>query len=185
MTYIDKEKERATKRAYYASHREQKLTKAQEYYQKNRESICARERVRYKSPRPKRCPLCPSCRRGRSTNPSNVCQLPRHIKAYEYNLRKGQVSRVRIARIVIEHYGGKCSCCGFVDFDFKIHGRRFLQIDHIEGGGNSHRKLVHTGSGQGFYRWLIRNNFPFAFRVLCAGCNVSIKPGEAKCVLHK
>src|SRR5690242_3104445 len=38
---------------------------------------------------------------------------------------------------IFNHYGKKCSClaCGFDDFEFKINGKRFLNIDHIDGGG--------------------------------------------------
>lgn len=46
---------------------------------------------------------------------------------------------------------------------------RLLTIDHINGGGNKHRKDVSAGAN--FYRWLIKNNFPTEFRTLCYTCN--------------
>lgn len=46
---------------------------------------------------------------------------------------------------------------------------QFLCIDHINGGGNAHRKEV--GTGIGFYRWLRRNEFPEGFQTLCHNCN--------------
>ena len=42
-----------------------------------------------------------------------------------------------------------------------------LQIDHVKDDGYSHRKIV----GGHVYEWLIRNNFPVGFQVLCANCN--------------
>jgi hypothetical protein len=66
---------------------------------------------------------------------------------------------------VIEHYGNKCACCGETNIVF-------LCIDHVNGGGNKHRKtLGDWGVGANFYRWLINNNFPDGFRVLCHNCN--------------
>lgn len=44
----------------------------------------------------------------------------------------------------------------------------FLVVDHIEGGGNQHRKEVGRSS---FYRWLKKNEYPSGFRILCYNCN--------------
>lgn len=68
---------------------------------------------------------------------------------------------------VIMGYGGKCICCGETEFDF-------LTIDHINGGGNEHRKLLkskgYTNTIQ-FYRLLKVSNFPKQFQCLCYNCN--------------
>lgn len=72
--------------------------------------------------------------------------------------------------IVLVHYGGnppKCVCCGENHIEF-------LTIDHIDGGGNKHRKKIGLKCGVSFNRWLIRNGFPSGFRVLCMNCNFSI-----------
>lgn len=69
--------------------------------------------------------------------------------------------------IVLTHYGGQCECCGETRM-------KLLQIDHIGGGGASHRRLLAAGqglSGQGIYRQLIIQGFPGGFRVLCVACN--------------
>lgn len=63
---------------------------------------------------------------------------------------------------VFEGYGGaKCACCGE-----EIVG--FLTMDHINNDGASHRKEV---EGRLLYVWLIKNNFPKGFQVLCMNCN--------------
>lgn len=74
--------------------------------------------------------------------------------------------RQRIRMEVIKAYGGKCECCGEPR-------REFLAIDHIEGGGNKHRKQLRRG-GHGFHHWLRNNNYPSGFRILCHNCNSAL-----------
>jgi len=76
---------------------------------------------------------------------------------------KRQYDKVKLD--VFIHYGGnppKCACCG-------ESGLRFLTIDHINNDGGKHRKLGLTGAR--LYRWLIKNNFPKEFQILCYNCN--------------
>lgn len=61
---------------------------------------------------------------------------------------------------VLEAYGNKCQCCGITD-------KNCLQIDHIKGGGCAHRKSLSIN----FNKWLIKNNFPEGYQILCANCN--------------
>lgn len=58
----------------------------------------------------------------------------------------------------------KCDCC-------PERHEEFLQIDHVGGGGNHHRRQIKTNN---IYRWLCKHNFPEGFRVLCANCNLAI-----------
>lgn len=67
---------------------------------------------------------------------------------------------------VLDHYGGKCACCGEGRFEF-------LAIDHINNDGRAHRLQIGHGSG-GIVRWLINENFPKGFRVLCHNCNMAM-----------
>lgn len=70
---------------------------------------------------------------------------------------------------VLEHYGTKCACCGETRPEF-------LALDHINGGGNAHRRLIGHGKSRGgseFYRWLIKNDYPEGFQLLCHNCNQS------------
>lgn len=70
---------------------------------------------------------------------------------------------------VIYHYSNgsmDCECCGEGHYEF-------LCIDHINGGGNKHRVEIGLGT-QSFYSWLVRNNYPDGYRVLCTNCNSSL-----------
>jgi hypothetical protein len=44
-----------------------------------------------------------------------------------------------------------------------------LCLDHVNNGGNKHRKEISRAS---LYRWLKRNDFPVGFQVLCANHNL-------------
>jgi hypothetical protein len=68
---------------------------------------------------------------------------------------------------VVSEYGGKCVCCG-------ENNEIYLSIDHIDGGGAEHRRLI-GGSGSHLYNWLKRNNYPKDnFRLLCFNCNHAV-----------
>jgi len=82
--------------------------------------------------------------------------------------RKRSISR-RFERyiekiIVYQVYSrGKMTCdmCGESDLDV-------LSVDHIKGGGAIHRKEL---NGTHIERWIIKNNFPVGYRILCRNCN--------------
>ena len=71
---------------------------------------------------------------------------------------------------VLRHYSQSeepfCECCGENNIEF-------LTIDHVNGGGTQHRRQLRE-NGMTIYRWLIKNNFPPGYRVLCMNCNTSI-----------
>ena len=59
-------------------------------------------------------------------------------------------------------YGGPiCRCCGEDTVEF-------LTFDHVDGGGNAHRRVIGQGS---IVHWLRRENYPPGFQVLCYNCN--------------
>ena len=65
---------------------------------------------------------------------------------------------------VIKEYGGACSCCGEAIVSF-------LTIDHVNGGGNAHRRKLKL-RGAMFYRWLAKKGFPKGeYRLLWFICN--------------
>lgn len=96
---------------------------------------------------------------------SNAGRYRMHCKqCYEaVHLRSRQKLYDAKRQKIIQHYGGRCACCGETEFVF-------LQLDHINGGGNEHRRQIGTGGGV-LLQWIINNNYPEGFRVLCANCN--------------
>ena len=70
----------------------------------------------------------------------------------------------KMRRGVRQHYGGKCVCCGETE-------DAFLCVDHINGGGEAHRREIGMTSGNQFYFWLRKNNYPDGFQILCHNCN--------------
>lgn len=81
-------------------------------------------------------------------------------------------SQDKIKRLIMDHYGGKCDCCGITDIGL-------LTIDHINNDGNIHRK--ESGCGNKIYRWLIKNKFPLGFHVLCWNCNCGRRVNGGVC----
>lgn len=76
---------------------------------------------------------------------------------------KAKIKREANKRLVCNHYGNICVCCGENNI-------KFLTIDHINGGGNRHRKQINR-TGNKFYEWLIKNDFPIGYQTLCYNCN--------------
>lgn len=74
---------------------------------------------------------------------------------------KKQYQKARLRSLI--HYGGNPPCCACC----KEERLEFLAIDHINGGGNRHRKEINRN----LHTWLYRNNYPPGFRVLCHNCN--------------
>ena len=108
----------------------------------------------------------------RNMSPPEFCKIDgcnkKHIANGYCNSHNLKYWSLEKRKIVINHYSNgtmKCFCCGESIFEF-------LDIDHIEGNGNKHREENHIHSGHDTIAWLIRNNFPPGFRVLCSNCNV-------------
>ena len=97
---------------------------------------------------------------------------PRRVQAYnsEYHFRNREQrllyfkERQQIwKQIVLDFYSNNtlsCKNCNINDTDV-------LTIDHINNDGYKHRKEIKGN----LYFWLIKNNFPEGFQVLCFNCN--------------
>jgi len=73
-------------------------------------------------------------------------------------------SRYKLKLDILKHYGAYCFCCNETTIEF-------LSIDHIDGNGNKHRKDNNIKGGVWLYKWLIDNNYPSGFQILCHNCN--------------
>ncbi len=75
---------------------------------------------------------------------------------------------LKIQMAALEAYGGKnlkCACCGEREI-------KFFGIDHVNGGGNKHRKELRS-RGAAMYHELKRLGYPKGFQVLCHNCNLA------------
>ena len=106
-------------------------------------------------------------RKWRKEHPSVYNEIAkRYYHAHNDNVKASQKKyRNKIREEVLIHYGGKCVCCG-------EEKKEFLVLDHINGGGNEHRRKIGLGGGS-MTRWIRDNNFPDFFQVLCHNCNMS------------
>lgn len=122
---------------------------------------------------------CTVCGRKRVSPVSRLCREHMREKSQAYrkknpnevrasNRESAIASHRRRRELVIRTYGGACVCCG----ESRL---VFLCMDHIDGGGNAHRRSLSTRQkevgGGTVYAWLVRNSFPPGFRVLCHNCN--------------
>lgn len=83
------------------------------------------------------------------------------------NLLRQHVYYQKLRLICLQKYSNEipfCLCCAEKHIEF-------LSIDHTNGGGVQHRKEI--GKGSRIYIWLIKNNFPSGFQVLCHNCNMA------------
>lgn len=78
---------------------------------------------------------------------------------------------------VFAHYGQLCACCGESE-------RAFLTLDHIENNGADHRRELgggRTTSTDKTWRWLVQNDFPDGFQILCYNCNCGKRDNGGVC----
>lgn len=108
---------------------------------------------------------CRTCRNEARKNWSDGDKEKRRLECKFRKRERSYALRMRI----LSHYGGtppRCACCGETRYEF-------MAIDHVNGGGSKHSKSI-SSNREGLYRWIVNNNFPPMFRVLCHNCNMAI-----------
>ena len=151
MPQKDTEKRKEYKNNYYANNRQLIIQKAKQYRDKNKEKT----QEYYKKNKQKRI------KNAMEWNGLNETRIKENRKRYRRN------KKIK----VLNHYSKglmMCSCCCETDIEF-------LCIDHINGGGGKHIKALGTTN---FYQWLINNNFPDGFQVMCYNCNFAKRDGK-------
>lgn len=130
---------------YYEQNKDKVLLRCKEYRDRNRaKGICISCGTQPVSGKYVTCPKCLDNSR---------------IHGENYKERRNENHRL-LKEEVFSKYGSVCNCCR----EYRI---AFLSIDHVDGGGNIHRKQVKSN----IYRWLKRNNYPEGFQLLCHNCN--------------
>ncbi len=108
----------------------------------------------------------PKCLWNRSNYICTPCfrEYGKHYHTTDPEYGKKQRNRTRMRRsAVIFQYGNQCAQCGEDDYTK-------LTIDHINGGGNAHRKEIKNKLIDYIYNNLIDKN---EYQVLCWNCNCS------------
>ena len=103
--------------------------------------------------------LCVECNWLKGVNKTRFCSA-HHPELY---ITSQELTYQKEKDITLEHYSTpvtQCACCGETN-------KRLLTIDHIHGDGKQHRQKI----GKNIYRWIIQNNFPEGFQILCMNCN--------------
>jgi len=126
------------------------LEQRREHYQKNKNEINRKRRESNKTPEMKI--------KRRAEN-RNWRENNRELANERSNIAKKKYE-TKCKKLVFEHYGKECVCCGETI-------EEFLTMDHINDGGTKHRKKI----GNKINVWLFVNNFPKGFQTLCFNCN--------------
>lgn len=125
-----------------------------------------KDRTRYN--KSKESGLCLHCHKVPHVEGEILC-----LDCKQKNAVRNKDKRIKQKFTIIQHYGGKCQMCGETDMDV-------LGIDHIYGSGTRHRKEL-TQKGTTFYRWIVKNNYPTGFQVLCFNCNFKKHLSDGVC----
>ena len=147
----NKKRTKKVRRKWYAVNIEKEKKRRRKYYIANREKEIERVK-KYRTANPEK--HLERCRKYKAANIE-------HMKEY------GKKYRKTIRDLVFKHYSNgsfKCTNCGYA-----IH--EGLALDHVNGGGNKHRKELKLEGGIAYYKWIIENKFPKGFQVLCHNCN--------------
>lgn len=100
---------------------------------------------------------------------NNLDRLKR-LRREHYQIHKHEEKQIRINNKikVFNHYCDndiRCVCCG-------ERRHQLLSIDHINNDGAEHRRRMNV-NGYNLIIWIINNNFPKDYQVLCMNCNWS------------
>jgi hypothetical protein len=146
-----KEQEAGQRKKWRLEHQEKIKVKNEAYYATHQEEIKAYRKTYYAIHKEH------LIQRGREYKLKNKEYWSLHEKEY----------RISCKRRVFDHYGNKCACCGESTYEF-------LTIDHVNNDGAKHRRELGKGRysyGGNMASWLIKNNFPKGFQILCFNCN--------------
>ena len=159
---MNKEEKKEYNRKWYEENKEKISEQKRKYCEENKEKISEQKRKYYEENKEK---IKEYNRKYCEENKEKKSEQKR--KYYEENKEKILKYRKELRLKILDHYCNgniKCQNCDIEDI-------RVLTLDHIYNNGNIHRKKNSNCSGNGLYHWIIKNNFPPIFQVLCMNCN--------------
>ena len=109
---------------------------------------------------------CQSCYKRKARNGLSLC-----IRCSELSKIRSKRRHAEIRKKALDKYGGACACC-------KENNIKYLQIDHVDGGGNKERqRLGNKGRGNRFFTILVQSKKRKDIQILCANCHQAKKYG--------
>lgn len=86
-------------------------------------------------------------------------------KTPEKRMEASRKYKAKLFNEFMDHYGHTCTCCGESD-------KRFLSIEHLQGGGNKHRKTNKRGASvEALVKDIRDSGWPPIYTTLCFNCN--------------
>lgn len=112
----------------------------------------------------------------------NKIKISKNRKEYrDKNKEKLKLKRIQKKIKVYNYYSNydiKCNCCGEGQLEF-------LSIDHINNDGATYRGKRGTKGGSSILNWIIKNDFPPGFQILCMNCNFAKGKNEDHLCPHQ
>lgn len=166
MEVAQTEEQREYKRRYYLANREKLLAAVKARQEaKHEEYLAYQRRNRVEKAEEYRA----KSRAWKAANKERHLESSRRYSrehAAEIS-EKRRAQRRALKQTVIDAYGGACACCGETALEF-------LTIDHVNGDGADHRRLLGSAQSRRLYEELVAEAFPAGFRALCFNCNSTL-----------
>jgi len=156
-------KHRKQKRQDYLKNREAYLQRAKEYYLRNK-AKCTERAIKWnKTYRENRNKISKKYRIKNQTTIRKKAIEMRFVNREQINAYSRNRNHQRKLD-VFKHYSPNlmCQCCG----DNHL---QFLTVDHIDGRKPHNHDYGFVGTK--LYNWIIKNNYPEGFQILCMNCN--------------
>ena len=197
LPYKDPEKGRAKQREYYLKNAEKIKARSSKRYEEKKDEISAKTKEDRKI-NPEKYRLRHQKEKAKDPEGHNAKKRANWAKNYPKNKarvsKKGVKDRRNRKQLVFSHYSKKlsnsdiprCNCCGYT-------GIEFLTVDHIIPKREMEKKVrsvvrsisenvsltpkeiamgyKSTRKADSLNQWLITNDFPKGFQILCWNCN--------------
>lgn len=105
--------------------------------------------------------------------PNYLAQRKYYYKNQPLLLQKYREKNARLKKLVYDHYGNKCNCCGETR-------KTMLRIDHVNNDGYKDRAGRGSATNR-LYAKIIKLGFPDDYQILCMNCNFSKKRNGGVC----